>query len=213
MRRRATSTIRAKRERKAPAGGIVTKCLDVNWNTPPELRLPVQIYFGGHDFLDPSTSRRNPMRAARFFVSGGLTREWDHPRVYSNPPYGKALKLWMAKTIEEATSTKEIISLLPCSRWEQTYMHEVLRAASHVCWIRKRVAFERAKTGQRARGNPYANMFLGFGTDWLRWQEAFGPIGLCQELRSGARYEYLTDLPKQQREAAHHMLTLEVGRV
>lgn len=108
--------------------------------------------------------------------------------VFVNPPYGKALRPWLAKIVQEAKGGTHMIALLPCARFEQGYLHELLEQAQAVCWVRKRVAFIRAETGDAVGGNAYASMFLLFNGDADRFAEAMGKfddgkgrIGLVQK--------------------------------
>lgn len=193
-------------ERKAPAGGIVRTCLDVSWQTPPEIIDRVRHYFGGQIPLDPATAGDNPTGALRYYArpdaphekapalflapehSGtlagqdGLSVPWD-AGVWLNPPFGRALRAWLAKVVREADCGAEIVALLPCSRWEQGYMQDLLSAAKAVMFFRGRVAFVSTLDGARPGGNPYASMLLGFNVDSKRWREAFSVLGTCYELR------------------------------
>lgn len=187
-------------ERKAPAGGIVRTCLDVTWQTPPEIIDAVRAYFGGRIPLDPATAPDNPTGAARFCArpqapidrggmfaepdqggelvsEDGLSIPWDEG-VWLNPPFGKALRLWLAKVEREAARGTPIIALLPCARWEQGYMHTLLSAAQVVMFFRGRVAFISTLDGARVGGNPYASMLLGFNVDAGRFAAAFAALGL-----------------------------------
>lgn len=172
-------------ERKARAGTIIGQPrLDTCWQTPPELLGPVRDYFGGPIPCDAATAADNPTKALVFFtdtyMSGGdgLSTEWPK-QVWVNPPYGRVLREWFAKMEREAARGVEIVSLLPCARWEQAYFQSALSRANALCFIRKRVAFIRPSTGDRVGGNPYANMFIGWNADPLRWQAAFGGVGRC----------------------------------
>jgi hypothetical protein len=150
-----------KGERKAPVGTITGPCMDTCWQTPPELVTPVRRYFGGRIPFDAATAADNPCKARRFVTEeqDGLAMRWPK-RVWVNPPYGKALRLWLPKIAHEAELGSEI-----------------------KCMIRKRVQFIRPSTGDRVAGNPYANQFVGFNVDEDRFAEHFGHLGFCQSLR------------------------------
>lgn len=178
-------------ERRAPTGTISGPCLSIYWQTPPELVSAVRVYFGGVIPFDAATTRGNPCRADSFCVTRGLTMEWPR-QVWCNPPYGVAIRDWLAKMGREAepqmdgrvwTPGLEIVTLLPCSRWEQAYFQQFLERANAVCWIRKRVRFINPETGDRPSGNPYASMFVGLNVDTRRFAEAVGHLGLVQALR------------------------------
>lgn len=175
---------RKKRERKAPTGTICGPCLDTTWRTPPELVTPVRRYFGGRIPFDAATAPDNPCKARRFLTEeqDGLAMKWPR-RVWVNPPYGKALRLWLPKIAHEAERGCEIVTLIPCARYEQYYYQFSMVQANATCLIRKRVKFIRASTGDRVAGNPYANMFVGFNVDEDRFAEEFGHLGMVQAVR------------------------------
>jgi len=172
-----------KTQRKAPVGTITGPCMDKRWQTPPELLEPVRVYFGGRIPFDAATTEANPTGAKKFATErdNSLAIKWPK-QVYINPPYGDDLHAFMGKTAWEAQLGNTIITLLPCSRWEQRYWQMGLIHANAVCWIRKRVSFIRPATGDRVDGNPYANMFLGFNVDLAKFAASFGVVGACQTL-------------------------------
>ncbi len=171
-----------KPERKAPTGFIGPNCLDTTWRTPPELLDRVSLYFGEERIpFDVCTGADNPCGAAGFWTESdnALVRPWPR-RWWCNPPYGRALTKggWLEKIAAEGQRGEGIV-LLSAARWEQHQMQLALAAASHICFIRKRVDFIRADTGDPVSGNTYANIFLGYSTNAERFLEAFGEVGLC----------------------------------
>jgi hypothetical protein len=176
-------------ERAVAAGGHIKKCLSTEWYTPESLLAPVRLVLTGDELapipLDPYSPPHNPTRAARFFTvrEDGNTQPWDAPW-FAQPPYGRALRPALAKIGAEsltfhAGARMPGIALLPCSRWEQGYMHDLLRRAVVVCYVRKRVKFVKASTGDAVGGTPMASMFLGFNVDPLAFAAAFRDVGLC----------------------------------
>jgi|CXWL01.1.fsa_nt_gi phage N-6-adenine-methyltransferase len=176
-------------ERKAPAGVIGPKggALDTTWQTPPELLVPPREYWGGAIPFDVATSITNPTAALGYWtaIDDALAREWPKA-LWVNPPYGKGLRLWLLKMADAAQKGSEIISLLPCARWEQRYFQTALAQANAVCMIRKRVNFIRASTGDAVSGNTYANMYLGWNVDVDRFTKTHSPQGACFALRCTA---------------------------
>lgn len=174
-------------ERAVAAGGHIKKCLSVDWWTPPELLERVRLVLGDPIPLDPFTAPSNPTGAARFYTlrENGLAQPWDAPW-FANPPYGRALRPSLAKIVRESITRHAGcldplpgVALLPCSRWEQGYLHDVLRAASVVCFVRKRIKFVKASSGDRVGGTPMASMFLGFNVDVPTFMAALDDVGLC----------------------------------
>lgn len=124
--------------------------------------------------------------AAAMPFCSGLEVAWDWP-TWVNPPYGREIRAWLAKITEEAERGTEVVGLLPCARWEQGYFHKALRAANALCLIRSRVAFISSIDNVPVGGNPYASMLVGWNTDRSRWLEAFGPLGLCLDVKPTRR--------------------------
>lgn len=170
---------------------VEKNCKSTVYITPPRVLEPVRAYFGGEIDLDPATEQDNPTGANTYFtgslpVVDGLLQPWNLPaypftRVFVNPPYGKTLKLWLEKIREEARRGCEIVALLPVSRTEQLYMMDTLAGpeSSALCFVRKRVNFLRPGLKERANGNPYASVLVGYSVDWNRFKEAFGGLGYC----------------------------------
>jgi hypothetical protein len=122
------------------------------------------------------------MRNGRGLWRSGLEAPW-FGNVWVNPPYGRALKFWLARIVHWANQGVRISAFLPCARWEQGYFHKLLRAARHVCFVRGRVAFVSSIDHVEVGGNPYASMIVGFNHDTAAWLDAWGEHGCCMELR------------------------------
>lgn len=170
-------------ERKAPTGTITGATMDTTWQTPPELYGLAAEYFGGRIPFDAATTDANPTNAVECATpeDDGLEMTWPD-RVWVNPPYGRELKDWLGKIAFEASQGTEVIAILPAARWEQLYFQQALYLANCVTWIRKRVRFIRASTGERVSGNPYANMFVGWNVEPGRWAKTIGRAGMSQAL-------------------------------
>lgn len=185
-RSREAQALSGRKERKAPVGGIVTKSLATNWETPPELKLLVQRFFRGKRWLDPATTKKNPMRASCWIAppKDGLAVPWRPLAdcAFVNPPYGRVLRLWLSKIVEEADAGFEQVLLLPAARFEQLYWQQLFDRVSAQCMIRKRVSFIRPETGDRVNGNPYASLFLGLNVDVAKFGEVFSEAGHCYSM-------------------------------
>lgn len=181
---------------KAPAGGIVRTSLDNTWQTPERVLDAARAYFGGPIPFDPATAPDNPTKALSFCAGppgtifekrdvlasrNGLEVPWESG-TWVNPPYGKELRAWLLKIRAEAARRTTILALLPCARWEQEYLTDVLAAAKAVCWVRGRVAFVSSIDHTEVGGNPYASMILGFNVNLDAFAEALGVLGPCFSL-------------------------------
>lgn len=110
-----TSINAAYKELKNP--GLFTSETD-EWYTPKEIIESVLEVFGGQIDVDPcSNSSVNPnVPAVSHFtkVDNGLLRAWCG-KIYMNPPYGREIKDWVLKLIEEKQmgNIEEAIALVP----------------------------------------------------------------------------------------------------
>lgn len=178
--------------KKAPAGGIVRVSLDNTWRTPESILDAARAYFGGPIPFDPATGPENPTSALRFCAGppgtmfagtkleeqSGLEVAWAWP-TWCNPPYGAELNKWLAKIVHEAERGAEIVSLLPCNRFEGEPLQRALERADALCLHRGRVKFISSIDGKPVSGNPYASMLVGWNVDRARWRAAFKPLGGC----------------------------------
>jgi site-specific DNA-methyltransferase (adenine-specific) len=62
-----------------------------------------------------------------------------------NPPYGRSIKLWLAKASREAAAGATVVCLLP-ARTDTTWWHEYCSAAE-VRFLRGRIRFGGCKSG------------------------------------------------------------------
>lgn len=110
----------------------------MDWETPPEL-------FGALDRefkfnLDVCASPRNA-KCLRFFSErlDGLRQEWGGAICWMNPPYGRAIGLWMKKAFEESQRAATVVCLVP-SRTDTAWWHE-FAARGEIRFLRGRVKF------------------------------------------------------------------------
>ncbi|MCC6824023.1 MAG: hypothetical protein IT579_25185 [Verrucomicrobia subdivision 3 bacterium] len=202
---------------KVQAGGYHRESLDNTWRTPENI-LERVFYFGGPIPFDPATGPENPTRALRYCTgdlpappvapslfpapveqldaerlalarADGLATPWDWP-TWCNPPYGGEIKAWLAKFVRESGRGTEIVALLPCSRWETSYLQEALVRAVALCLIRKRVAFVSSQDGAQVGGNTTGSMLVGWNVRSVStFFAAFRPLGACFELGQAATQE------------------------
>lgn len=164
----------------------------LDWGTPERVLERVRAYFpDGVIPLDPATTASNRTGARLICFPGGpdgLACEWNAP-FFVNPPYGDCSRAWYAKIVAEASRGTEGIALVPCNRFEQGYLQDLLRFSGAECWVRKRLRFVDPETGEPPRdpvtgkikiSNPYASVLLGFNPDLERFLAAFEPLGLCR---------------------------------
>jgi phage N-6-adenine-methyltransferase len=67
----------------------------------------------------------------------------DYGAVWCNPPYGRAIGLWVAKAIDEAMHGNLVVMLLP-ARTDTKWFHHAVASGAEVRLIKGRLTFEGA---------------------------------------------------------------------
>lgn len=156
------------------------------WQTPPYVIERVLRLMGAID-LDPcSNSHENPnVPAAQHYTleNDGLAQMW-HGRIYMNPPYGRAIDLWVKKLVLEYEAGRVIqaVALLP-ARTDTRWMAR-LRGFPR-CFLRGRLKFAArgAVLGSTHENSaPFPSVVVALGCDLGRFLAAFGDIGDVYQL-------------------------------
>lgn len=176
------------------------------WLTPPEELDLVRRY--APVGLDPCTGPDNPTDAKHYYTEedDGLAQDWDgYGLVFVNPPYSLTdvekeearrlgvpitppIRLWAAKIAEQAMEGVTIIALLPCGArfstgyWQDNILIPELQA---MCFVRGRIKFIDAATGQRGRGPNYDSLYYGFNVDRRLFCDVFRDHGAVFGVISG----------------------------
>lgn len=145
-----------------------------DWQTPPDFIQALLGFLECEQFrIDPCCSSMNI--PARFhFIDGhtdGLKMKWSGS-VFMNPPYGKVLKDWLKKCVEESKHGKATIWALVPSRTETVYQHDYgIASANFTVFLKGRLSF--LKNGEPQGTAPFPTMLLYWGNDWAevaaRW--------------------------------------------
>lgn len=136
------------------------------WTTPAPLLEKLYAVFGGGFDLDPcsptANRRRAPVKARVYFTAAdnGLALSWTG-RVFVNPPYGRPLKLWVAKARREVSERRAwcVAALVP-ARTDTGWWHESIAGCAHVFLLRGRLAF-----GARGEAAPFPSALIVWGGD------------------------------------------------
>ena len=86
----------------------------------------------------------------------GLSQDWAGERVFMNPPYGRAIKLWMKKAAEEAQRGTLVVCLVP-ARTDTAWWHDYAMQGE-IRFIRGRLKFGNAKNNA-----PFPSAVVVFG--------------------------------------------------
>jgi phage N-6-adenine-methyltransferase len=111
------------------------------WGTPWPLFWILDWEF--HFSLDPCATTHNA-KCKKFFTKAedGLKQDWAGERVFMNPPYGKAIGLWMRKARLEAEKGALVVCLVH-ARTDTAWWHEsVEKVADEIRFIKGRLKFE-----------------------------------------------------------------------
>lgn len=99
--------------------------------------------------LDPATDGHNA-KCEKFYTEqdNGLEQDWGGETVFMNPPYGRAIKDWIAKARYEAEKPNTIVVGLIPSRTDTRYWHEhIFGVASEIIFVKGRLKFDDGKSG------------------------------------------------------------------
>lgn len=92
------------------------------WSTPQDFFDALNQEF--NFTLDPCATIENA-KCVKFFTKeqDGLAQSWESERVFMNPPYGRTIKDWMRKAVEEAKRGALVVCLVP-ARTDTHWWHE-----------------------------------------------------------------------------------------
>jgi phage N-6-adenine-methyltransferase len=128
-----------------------------NWGTPQKLFDELNTEFGFT--LDACADEVN------FKVSNYYTKEQDSLKqdwegiVWCNPPYSRALKLWMAKVVEAWETGATVVCLVP-ARTDTGWWHDYAMKATEIRFLRGRLRFDRP--GMKLDNAPFPSAVLVF---------------------------------------------------
>lgn len=119
------------------------------WATPADLFNRLNDTY--HFTLDPCCTTETAKCAKHFTIAeNGLAQDWSKDRVFMNPPYGRAIGLWMKKAYEESLRGALVVCLVP-ARTDTHWWHEYAMGGG-IEYIRGRVRF--APNGDFSKRQP-----------------------------------------------------------
>lgn len=116
-----------------------------HWCSPNEILDPVRDLNGGPIDFDPCSNPASIVGAEVELMiergDDGLSVSWvDRGLGYQNPPFGRALGVWMHKTCVEADAGAETVTLTP-SRTGSGWCQSLLQRSDAHCFLRGRLKF------------------------------------------------------------------------
>lgn len=182
-------------KRKPNARVIYAADASVEYYTPAPTRELVYRVLGGRPGLDPCTSSRNPLGAARWFTKRDNAKRqvwWDRaagaaPTVYMNPPYGLGIDWWVDHFAALAReSLAPMLALVPGrigARWYERFTG----ACQCFVELRGRLRFELV-TGKPAPFNArWGVVLVYFGPDRARAARILEPHGALRMVNPSPR--------------------------
>ena len=145
------------------------------WYTPKYILERVLKVMGGID-LDPCAEKHThegPNVPARWHITkaeDGLKYEW-HGRVFANPPYGRCMREWAQKFIEEYKSGRMTEGILLAHARTDTVWYSYVSGVP-VCFIRGRLRFSDSKNTA-----PFPSALFYVGPDPVRFAQVFNDLG------------------------------------
>jgi phage N-6-adenine-methyltransferase len=112
------------------------------WPTPQWLFDALSAEF--HFTLDPCSTHENAKCKKHFTkADNGLEADWGDETVWMNPPYGRAIGLWMKKAYKSAQLGATVVCLVP-SRTDTRWWHKYVMKAE-IRLLPGRIQFGNAK--------------------------------------------------------------------
>ena len=127
------------------------------WSTPQELfdQLDAEFHFD----IDVCATDENAKCQNYYTVKdNGLLKPWVGT-VWCNPPYGRAISLWIKKACLEAASGSTVVMLLP-ARTDTRWFHDYVYGHAEIRFIRGRLKFGGSKNAA-----PFPSMIGVFKND------------------------------------------------
>ena len=136
---------------------------DHDWETPDSFVRLVETKLGAKVGLDVC-AHECTAKAPRWFTEkdDALTKEWDEPVCWMNPPYGRSLPIWLeyARSQAEAHSNR-VICLVPV-RPDTAWFHDIA-IHGRIIFLRGRIKFER--NGDNSGSPAFPSMLVIFGEE------------------------------------------------
>lgn len=96
--------------------------------------------------LDPCATAENHKCIKYYTIKeNGLLQDWSNEVVFCNPPYGRALGVWVKKCYEEHIKHGVIVVMLIPARTDTIYFHDFIYNKSEIRFIKGRLKFNDSK--------------------------------------------------------------------
>ena len=112
----------------------------MEWATPRPFFMRLNEEFGFT--LDPCAKPHNAL-CNKYFTEedDGLIQNWQGHRAFVNPPYGRAVGLWVKKCYEESRKPDTTVVMLIPARTDTKYWHNYVMKADELHLVKGRIKF------------------------------------------------------------------------
>jgi len=127
------------------SAGRVAVSSKKNWGTPKKYVDAVKCFFEDSISLDPCSNEHSIVNAETEYIlpeNDGLTKSWNYPSIYVNPPYGidkerkTTIKNWLEKCYSANIKyNSEVIALVPVATNTRHWKDYVFGKADSICFL------------------------------------------------------------------------------
>lgn len=115
-----------------------------DWGTPFKYVNAIKGFFNGNIYLDPCSNEYSIVGSSVAYKlpDCGLSKSWDYPTIFVNPPYGRdkerktTIKNWLEKCCSSHESYKsEVIALVPVATNTSHWKEFIWPKAKSICFL------------------------------------------------------------------------------
>jgi len=130
----------------------------LEWSTPHSFFQELDKEFSFD--LDPCAQSHNAV-CSKYFTpeDDGLIQDWSGHTAFVNPPYGRAIGLWVKKAYQSAQAKGTTVVMLIPARTDTRYWHDYVMKADEIRLIKGRLKF-----GGGRNSAPFPSAVVIFGT-------------------------------------------------
>ena len=159
-----------------------------DWNTPKKYVRAVLDVFGEID-LDPCSNIESivPAKIKYILPKDGLKEQWNHKRIYVNPPFGRGLNKttiydWISRCYLSSKNGSDVVSLIPVATNTRHWKDFVFKS-NIICFLSDTRLRFRINGSENNKGASMACAMVYWGGDKLKFKNVFDAYGFCVEIK------------------------------